>query len=133
MSILSDADLRFWHENGYVVVHDVVPPENLTAAADEIWGFLGMNPQDPNDWYHSPHSPDGMVGVYQTQGLWNNRQAPRVYGAFPEILGRPDLLGKHGSVAQSRSIRAPAKGYFRCIRSILFMSRSSRSETGLDR
>ena len=33
-------DLEFWHENGYVVVPQAVPPENVRAVVDELAGFL---------------------------------------------------------------------------------------------
>ena len=32
MPVLSAADIDFWEKNGYVVVHDAVPPENCKAA-----------------------------------------------------------------------------------------------------
>ena len=91
VAVLSKEDREFWEENGYIVVHDAVPQENLTAVIDEIWEYLEMDPDDPDDWCRDPHNPDGMVEMAQTQGLWNNRQHPRVYGAFAEICGRPDL------------------------------------------
>ncbi len=91
LTVLSAADREFWDENGYVVVGDAVPRENLDALIDEIWFFLGMDRNDPGDWYREPHSIGGMVEMYQSPGLWNNRQHPRVYDAFSEIWGRRDL------------------------------------------
>ena len=44
MSILSPADHRFFNENGYVVVPNIVPPENLAAMIDTIFAFLDMDP-----------------------------------------------------------------------------------------
>ena len=34
----------------------------------------------------------GMVQMFQTQGLWDNRQHPRVYEAFAELYGKKELL-----------------------------------------
>ena len=68
-----------------------MPRENLEALIDEIWFFLGMDRDDPGDWYREPHRIGGMVEMYQSPGLWNNRQHPRVYDAFSEIWGRRDL------------------------------------------
>jgi ectoine hydroxylase-related dioxygenase (phytanoyl-CoA dioxygenase family) len=56
-----------------------------------MWEFLGMNPADPQDWYRPPLTPGGMLEIYQHQALWNNRQYPRVYEAFAELLGTPKL------------------------------------------
>ena len=44
MSVLSREDRAFWEENGYVVVHNAVPPENLKAAEGAVWKFLDMAP-----------------------------------------------------------------------------------------
>jgi Phytanoyl-CoA dioxygenase (PhyH) len=91
MSLLSPADHRFFDENGYVVVPNIVPTENLTAMVDAIFAFLGMDPNNPEDWYREPHRTGGMVEFYQHQALWNNRQHPRMHQAFSEIYGTQNL------------------------------------------
>jgi hypothetical protein len=85
MPILSAADHAFFAGNGYVVVPKAVPPQNLDAAIDAIWQFLGMDRNDPADWYREPHRHGGMVELYQHPALWANRQHPRVHQAFSEI------------------------------------------------
>lgn len=85
--LLQPQDHAFLREHGYVVLPQVVPPENLRAVVDLIWTFLEMDPHDPDDWYRPPHQVGGMVEVYQHQALWDNRQHPRVYRAFRDILG----------------------------------------------
>lgn len=91
MPILSSEDHAFFADNGYVVVHNAVPPENLEAVLDAIWEFLGMDRTNPDDWYRDPLPRNGMIEMYQHQALWNNRQHPRVHQAFSEILGTPHL------------------------------------------
>jgi hypothetical protein len=99
MRVLSREDLAFWHEHGYVVVHDAVPPEQLLAAIDALWAFAGLDRDDAASWYHDPdktyREPElamsGMVEIYHHQALWENRQHPRVYGAFADVWGRDDL------------------------------------------
>ena len=93
--VLSQDNLDFWEENGFVVVHNAVPDKNLEAAVNAIWEFLGIDAHDPEDWYKypprtgrkddSPISQAGMVEIYQHQALWNNRQHPKVHKAFSEI------------------------------------------------
>ena len=85
MAVLSKEDRAFWEENGYVVIPNAVPQENIDAMVETIWDFLGMDPNDPDDWYREPHRYGGMVEVYQHQALWDNRQYPRVHQAFSEI------------------------------------------------
>ena len=79
--------LRFWEENGYIVLQNAVPMENLTAAVDAIWSFLEIDPSNLENWYsqpprrepsctenpNSPISEYGMVKIYQHQALWDNR------------------------------------------------------------
>ena len=91
MSILSAEDQNFWAENGYVVIHNAVPPEHVKAAAGAVWDFLEMQPGDPESWYPDPPRSSIMTEMYQHQALWNNRQHPRVHQAFAEIWGTEKL------------------------------------------
>ena len=97
MAVLSHDDLTFWERNGYVIVPEAVPQANLDAAIQAIWDFLEVDGKDREQWYrHPPRGPSddpaspisraGMVEVYQRQALWDNRQHPRVYEAFRQIL-----------------------------------------------
>lgn len=101
MAVLSKTDREFWDENGYVVIPNAVPQENLDAMVDVIWAFLEMDRNNAEDWYkHQPYTREnktsmissaGMVEIYQHQALWNNRQNSKVHQAFSEIWGREDL------------------------------------------
>lgn len=101
MSVLSKADWAFWEENGYVIIPNAVPQENLDRMVEAIWWFLDMDPEDSETWYKhkpftrdnrcSPISAGGMVEMYQHQAIWDNRQHPRVYQAFAEIWGEEKL------------------------------------------
>lgn len=93
MSILSGDDHAFWEENGYVVVPNAVPQENLDRVIDVTWEFLEMDPNDPETWYTLPgwHSRTGMVQLFQHQALWDNRQYPRVHQIFSELFGTEKL------------------------------------------
>jgi hypothetical protein len=77
---------------GYVIVHDVVPKENLDAVIADLWKHTGASPDDPDSWYR----PDiirtnGMVEMYQYQSMWDNRQNPRLYDVFRAIHGVDEL------------------------------------------
>ena len=93
MSILSAADRAFWEENGYVIVPNAAPQENLDAVVDAVWEFLGMDRNNPEEWYSLPgwHQRTGMVELYHHQALWNNRQHPRIHQIFSEIFGDEKL------------------------------------------
>lgn len=96
----SDADLQFWADNGYVILKNAVPEANTQAVIDDVFQFLDMDQSDPESWYtladvpdgaKLPHNAGGMVEIYQTQSLWNNRQHPRVAAAFAQLWGTEDL------------------------------------------
>jgi len=101
MNVLSKADRAFWEENGYVIIPNAVPQENLDRMVEAIWWFLDMDPEDSETWYKhkpftrdnrcSPISAGGMVEMYQHQAIWDNRQHRKVYQAFAEIWGEEKL------------------------------------------
>ncbi|MBZ0296043.1 MAG: phytanoyl-CoA dioxygenase family protein [Anaerolineae bacterium] len=99
MAVLTKEDREFWDENGYVIIHNAVPQENLDAVINLIYEFQGIDREDRDSWYSVPvgwgpeviRSAGGMLEVYQHQALWDNRQNPRVYGAFADILGTEKL------------------------------------------
>jgi hypothetical protein len=102
LRVLSDSDWEQWTTQGYVIVKDAVPPENLRRLVELLWEFQEMDPHDPASWY-KPQLRDnemkelnysGMVEVYNHQYLWDNRQYPRLYDAFVDIWDRQDLWVK---------------------------------------
>jgi len=107
MSILNKDDRAFWDENGYVVIHEAVPPENIKATADAVWGFLGAQPDDPKSWYPDPPRAGIGVRMHQHQVLWNNRQCPRVHQAFSEIWGTEKLWVSFDQCSISPPLRTP--------------------------
>ena len=65
MPVLSKEDWAFWQENGYVVVHDAVPQQNLDAMVDVIWEFLQIDREDREAWYkYKPYSRDDSCLLY---------------------------------------------------------------------
>ena len=92
MRALTDDELAFFRDNGYVVVHDAVSPVHCRAAAEALWAFLEMDPADAETWYRYPAVPCvSSVEMYHHQAFWETRQSPRVYGAFVDILGQERL------------------------------------------
>lgn len=79
-------------KNGYVVVPGVAPRENLQAVIADIWRHTGARPEDRESWYlPGVVSSAGMVEMYQYQSMWNNRQFPRLYDVFREVMGTERL------------------------------------------
>ena len=97
------------------MLHDACPPENLQAVVDDIMGFLDMDQHDPESWYHLadvpegeklPHNAGGMVEMYQTQSLWDNRQFPKIYQAFAQIWGCEELWVSNDRASMKPPTRA---------------------------
>ncbi len=99
MGALTQQDLAFWREHGYVILRDAVPKQNVEALVDFIWQFTQMNRHDPATWYKPQPSEygmlelnqAGMVELYHHQTLWDNRQHPRIHQAFADIWGTEKL------------------------------------------
>jgi hypothetical protein len=87
MAVFTAEDHDFFADRGYVIARNIIPKADCDAVIDAIWEFLGMDRNDPDDWYRLPLKPGGMIEMYQHQAEWNNRQNPRLYEAFTEIRG----------------------------------------------
>ena len=105
MPILSDADLEFFQQNGYVVARHAISAEQAALTASEVWEFSGMDPDDPESWYgdswrDGPYKEGKiMVEMYHGQHQWANRTAPGVHEAFSQIWGTRRLWCSHDRVS----------------------------------
>ncbi len=91
MPIIGPEDLASFTEQGFIHVPQVVSKEKCEAVIAALFEFLGMDRDNPEDWYRSPLKPGGMVELYQHQALWDTRQEPRVHSLFSDLLGTEKL------------------------------------------
>jgi hypothetical protein len=87
---LSTADLAFWNEHGYVVLHDAVPIATREAAAEAIWQHLGARADDPEAWYRR-NDHGIMVQYFQHPAFEAARRSPRIHKAFAQLWATADL------------------------------------------
>ena len=87
--VLTEEDLAFFEENGYVKVKGAVPRDVCQAAVDAIMEFQGMDANDPDSWYQNQASI--MVSIFDHPTLWATRKSPRIHKAFSQIWGTADL------------------------------------------
>ncbi|WP_425515784.1 phytanoyl-CoA dioxygenase family protein [Methylogaea oryzae] len=87
--VLSEADLAFWREHGYVVLRQAVSREDCRAAEQAVWDFLGMDAADPASWYDGEHT--FWVPLFRHPALDKNRASPRIRKAFEQLWGTADL------------------------------------------
>ncbi len=90
-NVLSAEDLRFWDENGYVIIREAVPKEQAQATEKAVWDFLGMNPKDENSWYQKPVGKGIMMEFYHHPLLRENRRSKRIRKAFAQLWKTADL------------------------------------------
>jgi len=99
LRVLTEEDWRFWIYNGYVIIRNAVPKEQVKRTAEFLWEFEEKDPHNPDTWYTPPRAEmkmkeltnTGMVEVYNHQLLWDNRQTPKVHAAFADIWGTEKL------------------------------------------
>ena len=90
--VLTDTDLQFWEENGYVIVHNAISPEACRATEELIWQYLGMDKNDPSTWYKAHEDRQGiMVQLFQHPVLQANRESKRIRKAYEQLWGTSDL------------------------------------------
>ena len=87
--VLGPDELRFWGENGYVIVPHVITLAEVRALADVVWAFVGADPADPSTWRLTDHGI--MVQLFQHPALTPGRTSPRLLKAFAQIWGTADL------------------------------------------
>jgi hypothetical protein len=88
--VLTAADLAFWEEHGYVVLHDAVTPATREAAAQALWQHLDARPDDPETWYRR-RDHGIMVQYFQHPAFAAIRASPRIHKAFAQLWGTADL------------------------------------------
>ena len=99
LRVLTMEQWNFWREQGYVVIKNSVPANQVNQTADFLWEFEDKQSEDKSTWYTVPRvemqmkelAGTGMVEVYNNQHLWNNRQTQKVYDAFVDIWGTERL------------------------------------------
>jgi len=99
LRVLSEEDWHFWIHQGYIVIKNADPREQVARLADFLWEFEEKDPTDQESWYAAPRAEmkmkeltnTGMVEVYNHQYLWDNSQSPKVHQAFTDIWGTERL------------------------------------------
>lgn len=92
-TVFSAEDHTSFEQNGYVILRNAVPQQNLDAVLAAMEEYIEADLNDPEAWYGQKQPPhgNGMMELYQHQALWDNRQFPRVHQAFTELHGTEKL------------------------------------------
>lgn len=89
---LTPADLSFWNENGFVVLHNAVSDSSCGIAVAAICEFLHIDLNRPDTWYNGPQGHSIWVPLLRHPAIEANRDSTRIRQAFAQIWGRGDLV-----------------------------------------
>ena len=90
--VLSEADLKFWDENGYVIVRNAISLEDCDATVALICDSLEIKRDQPATWYNTHQAKQGiMVQLFQHPMLQKNRESTRIRIAYEQLWRRKDL------------------------------------------
>ncbi len=91
-AVLSDSDLAFWDEHGYVILRDAAPPDACEELERAIWQRLGADPADPDTWYGGGRQQGVMVQMFHAPGIAEIHASARIHKAFAQLAGTADLV-----------------------------------------
>ncbi|WP_215398252.1 phytanoyl-CoA dioxygenase family protein [Rheinheimera oceanensis] len=92
-SVLSEQQLAFWQQHGYLVVPAVLTPEQCEQSRQAIWQYLQASPEQPDSWYqHQAQSEKIMLPLFRHPALDANRQVPLIRQVFQQLWQRTDLV-----------------------------------------
>ncbi len=84
--VLSETDLLFWDQHGYVVLQNAISREDCEATQDAIWTFLEMNPRNKKSWYKQHAEQRGLMVNFSNHPTLNkNRESLRIQKAFQQL------------------------------------------------
>jgi ectoine hydroxylase-related dioxygenase (phytanoyl-CoA dioxygenase family) len=85
-NVLSEEDLQFWHQNGYVVVKSAISKEDCEQTRHAIWEFLGKTSEDKPSWYEQHQEQSGMMIHFSDHLTLNkNRASVRIRKTYEQL------------------------------------------------
>ena len=91
-TVLTEDDMDFWNENGYVIIREAIPAGDCRATIKAICEFIDISPDDPLTWYNPHPARQGiMVQLFQHPALEKNRQSIKIRSAYEQLWQRKDL------------------------------------------
>ncbi len=91
--VLSETDLLFWQQNGYLVLPHAVADEDCDAAAQAVWQYMRADRHNPSTWYNNHEGKRGMMlQFFDHPALDRNRRSARIRKAYEQLYGHTDIL-----------------------------------------
>lgn len=90
--VLTVAELDFFAEHGYVVLHQLVTQQQAADARHAILEFLHADLDKPTTWYTSHEEMRGlMLMFYHHPALQVVRDSPRLRRAYEQLYGTKNI------------------------------------------
>ncbi|WP_243749304.1 phytanoyl-CoA dioxygenase family protein [Mucilaginibacter agri] len=90
--VLSPEDLKFWEENGYVIIRNAVSREICDLTIEALCDHIEVDRYDASTWYKQHQSRQGiMVQLFQHPLLEQNRRSLKIRKAYEELWQRTDI------------------------------------------
>ena len=91
-TVLSEEDLEFWSENGYIIIKDAVSKKDCEATQQAIWDFLEMQPNQKESWYQRHPDQKGlMLNFSDHETLNKNRFSPKIKKAYEQLYNSANI------------------------------------------
>lgn len=100
---LTPEELRFWDDNGYVVLRNAISRADAEASAQVVWDFLGLDPAAPDSWYQREQT--FWADLFHHPVLRQNRHSPRMRKAFAQLWGTENLITSVNRVSFNPPLR----------------------------
>lgn len=91
--LLTEEELKFWDENGYLIVRNAISKEDCRETLDLIFDFLNIREDDPSTWYQPHDFKHGiMVQLFNHPILERNRRSPKIKSVYEQLWQSNDIL-----------------------------------------
>jgi ectoine hydroxylase-related dioxygenase (phytanoyl-CoA dioxygenase family) len=84
--VLSEEDLAFWEENGYVIIRNAISKSECDETQLAIWNFLEMDPSKKETWYNQHKEQRGLMVTFSNHVTLNrNRESLQIQKAYEQL------------------------------------------------
>lgn len=89
-TVFNDDAMEAWYEQGFIVLHDAIEPEECRAAVDAVYEFIGASPANPSTWHTRQNMQGIMVQIYSIQ-RWSQSAVHDGFIRHSRSYGRPQI------------------------------------------
>jgi len=88
--IFSDEEMKFWEENGYIILKDAVDKKDCKELEDAIWKYQGLSCTESQNWNNAKDS--FWLQDFEHPLLEKNKASKKIHKAFEQLWGTDKLF-----------------------------------------